>query len=406
MKIKHLFGWLAIFAGVLVNLASCNHSTEANNFRATAENVGALPEPTVHTRKEAEEVGKGGRALWTHKINSEVGFDVASKCEMLVFVEVFNQYDNLSDVELAKRVGVRAVNFDSVSRWKQETKNRISDNFKSLSDASLGEVIPIDKNSSWESVSKIPLGERVPGDLRQWYEFSKRFYDRYLNEQLRLAALFPKTTSEIIGLSENEILGHEFAQKHFLLTFDDGPSGAGGNTDKLVKALNDLRLKCAFFVLGRNLQNRLNASSANALRELYGQNPVFSHGKEHLSHQKYSPAQNRESVDFTSQLIEKIFTGQNKTVYFRPPYGQRNQFLSDYLASRNSKVILWNIDSHDWMTDMDAEQAAEREITLMLLWRKGILLFHDIHPKAWTAVPIIYNYFKDAKISWMDPKDL
>src|SRR4030095_11768296 len=128
-------------------------------------------------------------------------------------------------------------------------------------EGSLSEIISIDKNSSWETISKIPLQERIPGDLRQWYEFSKNFYDRYLNEQLRLAALFPKTTSEIIGLSENEISGHEFAQKHFLLTFDDGPSGQNGNTDKLIKVLNELQLKSAFFVLGRNLQNRLNASS-------------------------------------------------------------------------------------------------------------------------------------------------
>jgi peptidoglycan-N-acetylglucosamine deacetylase len=406
MKIKHLFGWLVVFACVLVSFASCNHSTEANNSRSVSENVSPLPSPTVDAKKAREEIAKGGRALWTYKINSDVSFDIASKCEMLVFVEVFNQYDNLTEIELSKRLGVRAINSASISRWKEETKNRIIDNFRSLSEGSLGEIISIDKNSSWETISKIPLQERIPGNLRQWYEFSKRFYDRYLNEQLRLAALFPRTTSEIIGLSENEISGHEFAQKHFLLTFDDGPSGENGNTDKLIKVLNNLQLKSAFFVLGRNLQNRLNASSEKSLRELYGQNLVFSHGKVHLSHQKYSQAQVKDSIDFTSQLIEKIFSGQNKTVYFRPPYGQRNQFLSDYLASQNSKVILWNIDSHDWMTDMDAEQAADREITLMLLWRKGILLFHDIHPKAQRAVPIIYNYFKDANIKWMNPKDL
>jgi hypothetical protein len=39
----------------------------------------------------------------------------------------------------------------------------------------------------------------------------------------------------------------------------------------------------------------------------------------------------------------------------------------------------------------------------MLLWRKGILLFHDVHSKAQTAVPIIKEYFKKANINWVDP---
>jgi len=42
----------------------------------------------------------------------------------------------------------------------------------------------------------------------------------------------------------------------------------------------------------------------------------------------------------------------------------------------------------------------------MLLWRKGILLFHDIHSKAQKVTPIIHSYFKDTDITWMSAHEL
>ncbi len=349
-------------------------------------------------------IAKADRTLWPYTIDSNISFDTSSKCEMLVFVEIFNQYDHLTEAELSKKIEVGKINLISLKRWKEETKNRIIDNFKSLSDESLKEIIPINKNSSWEKISTISVGKQIPDKLKKWYESSKIFYDYYLSEQVRLASLYPRITSEILQFSKNEMQGHDFSQKHFLLTFDDGPTEANGNTDKLIKVLNDYKLTSMFFVLGNNLNTRLKTSSSKSLIDLYGQNLVFSHGKEHKSHQKYPEW--KESIDFTSQLINKVFKTQNNIVHFRPPYGQRNQVILDYLDSKNSKIILWNIDSQDWNTNINAQEIADREITLMLLWRKGILLFHDIHSKAQTAVPIIYSYFKNANIIWVNPKNL
>ena len=275
----------------------------------------------------------------------------------------------------------------------------------SLSEASLKEFISVSKNSSWETLSTIPLQKQMPDNLKKWYESAQHFYDYYLCEQLRLAALYPRITSEILQLSKNEIQGHDFPQKQFLLTFDDGPTAAKGNTDKLVNVLNDYHLTGMFFVLGDNLNSRLKATSSHSLRDLYGKNWVVSHGKEHQSHQKY--VEWKASIDYTNELIHDVFPTQTKDmVYFRPPYGQRNQVLLDHVVSHQSKIILWNMDSQDWSAHITAQEVADREITLMLLWRKGILLFHDIHSKAQTAVPIIYNYFKGADITWMSPKKI
>ncbi|QXP58575.1 polysaccharide deacetylase family protein [Olleya sp. HaHaR_3_96] len=345
-----------------------------------------------------EDVGNN----WPLTLESSNSFDVASKCEMLVFIEVFNDYDVLSDTDLAQRIKVPKAKLESITQWKKDTKARLIANFSKLSDASLKDVICINNNSTWEILSALELQSDMPANFLAWYKATQVFYTDYIGEQLRLAALFPKITSEILQFSENEIQGHNFIDKHFLLTFDDGPTAVNGNTDKLIKVLNTYDLTGQFFVLGENLEQRLNATSKEAVKQLYGDNKVFSHGKVHKAHQKYDLW--KTSIDYTSALINKIYPENNdKLVYFRPPYGQRNTAMTDYFTEKDSKIILWNIDSRDWSSKLNVQQVADRQIKLMLLWRHGILLFHDIHTKVQKVIPIIHNYFKDTTIVWMTP---
>lgn len=342
-------------------------------------------------------------ATWPLEMNSSKSFDIASKCEMLVFIEVFNTYNALSISELSVKTKVKNVKEASVALWKKETKQRILNNFKVLSNEALTEVVVINKMSSWEELSNIKLKDKLPANFLIWYKEAVAFYSDYVKEQIRLAALYPRVTSEILQFSDNEVQGHNFVDKNFLLTFDDGPTKIHGNTDKLISVLEKHDLTAMFFVLGENLENRLNESSKVALKNLYKNNKVFSHGKVHKSHQKYSLW--KASIDETNSLLNTVFNDNqdNKLLYFRPPYGQRNKALVEYFNSRDSKIVFWNIDSRDWSSKLNAEQVAKREIKLMLLWRKGILLFHDIHSKAQKAVPIIYRYFKNTNIKWMKP---
>ncbi len=350
-----------------------------------------------------DKIAKCDRTLWSYEINGNIDFDVASKCEMLLFVKVFNEFNEIPDAELAMLIGIKKLNSNSVKLWKETTKKIIINNLNNLDDQALSQIILIPKKNTWETVSKIVIEDNFPKNLNRWFLPSRKFYEVYLSEQIRLAAYHPRLTSEIFELSKSEILGSEFAQKQFLLTFDDGPTPASGYTDKLIKVLNEYKLTSMFFVLGNSLNERLKTTSAKSLVDLYGENLIYSHGKEHKSHQKYEPW--KESLDFTSQLISKNFPKQSK-VYFRPPYGQRNQTILNYLEANNSKIILWNMDSQDWSANINAQEVADRQIKLMLLWRKGILLFHDVHPKAQIAVPIIYNFFKNANLTWVNPKSI
>jgi hypothetical protein len=47
--------------------------------------------------------------------------------------------------------------------------------------------------------------------------------------------------------------------------------------------------------------------------------------------------------------------------------------------------------SYDWSTHVEADEVAGRKIALMLIKRHGVLLFHDIHPKAAVALRVIFK---------------
>jgi peptidoglycan/xylan/chitin deacetylase (PgdA/CDA1 family) len=342
-------------------------------------------------------IAKSDRTLWNISMDSSKDFDVASKCEMLVFIEVFNDYLTYKEEKIKVLTNLKSVNIQSIENWKTQTKKILLNNINSLAKEALDDVIKIPQKNTWETVSKVDFEKNVPENLNKWYQNSKSFYKSYVYEQLRLAALFPKITSEIATLNPNEVTGVEFNQKHFLLTFDDGPTIVNGNTDKMIKVLSLHNLSAVFYVLGKSLKARKEATSESSLQKLYQNQSVSSHGFEHNSHQK-SPSWETSIVN-TEKMIKDIFN--NKTVDFRPPYGQRTKEIAIYLEKNSSKIILWNLDSQDWNSKINANEVADRQITLMLLWRKGILLFHDIHPKAQKSVPIIYNYFKKCDINWV-----
>ena len=351
------------------------------------------------------QVAKVDRSLWPYAIHSTAEFDFASKMEMLVFVRMLDQLEKTSNEDsLKKYVGLQNVSMTSIQTWKEQTKRVFLANFANLKDKLPHDYIPLPKPLAWPSlvVASHVQESKMPTELKVWYEAAQKFYARYLYEQLRLAALFPRTTSEILTLQPSELTGFEMSDKQFLLTFDDGPTVKGGNTDKLIATLNQYRLSGLFFVLGDMYKARLKATSASQLHDLYGKNVVGSHARIHKPHQKYEAWES--SLSFTAKVSDSVVPENNGTKYFRPPYGQRNEGMVNYLSKHNTKVMLWNIDSQDWSNKITADEMVDRVSTLMLLWRRGILLFHDIHPKCNDALPAILKYFEGSGVVWADPK--
>jgi peptidoglycan/xylan/chitin deacetylase (PgdA/CDA1 family) len=227
-----------------------------------------------------------------------------------------------------------------------------------------------------------------------------RFYALYVKEQLRLAALFPSPTSEILTLGPGEVTGSDWPDRQFLLTFDDGPTPAGKGTDRLVALLNARQAKGVFFVLGDALEARIGKTSAASLQTLYQGQCVGSHGQRHVSHQKLATW--KESVEGSRERISTLGLAGTRKVLFRPPYGQRTPELTGWLSGQDGEVMLWNIDSQDWNASIAPGPTTDRVVTLMLLWRRGIVLFHDVHDKVHEAVPRLLDFARATGLTWKD----
>lgn len=129
----------------------------------------------------------------------------------------------------------------------------------------------------------------------------------------------------------------------------------------------------------------------------YLQQCLGSHGYEHKSHQKWDTW--KTSLDDTCALLT---TYQNGPFWLRPPYGQRSEELVNDIADHHEKIMLWNIDSQDWNQTLTDQQVQNRVLTLMLLWRQGIILYHDIHGRALQNLAALNSFVKDSGQQWLD----
>ena len=354
-----------------------------------------------------KKIAKINRSLWPYTINSVAEFDFASKMEMLVFAHALQSTEKIIiEDSLKKYLGLEKISALSIASWKERVKKVLLANFNAISTATNHDIIELQKPQRWQQIVNAAntLENKIPDNLKAWFTNASAFYDSYIYEQMRLAALFPRVTSEILTLQSSEIIGFDYPDKQFLLTFDDGPTAAGGNTDKLISTLNKNNINGIFFVLGDMFNARLKAESIKKLNTLYKPMVIGSHGKVHTQHPRDEHW--KYSLSFTKHLIDSVAPETQKSTYFRPPYGQRNDKMIAYLNESNSKVMLWNIDSQDWNAKITAHEVADRVMTLMLLWRRGIILFHDIHPKANTALPAIWQEFNNCSIQWIDARQL
>lgn len=319
------------------------------------------------------------RQLWPESIQSAEAFDRASQAEIMRFVRVMANTVLDSEDKLKAFTGLKVVNMDSVAQWQRKAQLRLVHGFEQ---ASLTK-----RRWSWSALVK-EAELRLPAYAEKWYEASGAFYRYYLYEQVRLAALFPQISSEIDVYGDNELTGNGYSDGEFLLSYDDGPHPS--RTQTLIANLDSKGIKAQFFILG----NKLNAKQHQGW---YQTQCLGSHGWQHKSHIKLEWA--TSSVTQSEAVIQAV-KPSDQPIPFRPPYGARSKAVADYLVQRDIPVYLWNIDSQDWNRKLSTAQVTDRVVTLMLLWRKGIILFHDIHPKANKALDVLDALVKRSDKQW------
>jgi len=340
------------------------------------------------------------RALWLDPINSKSAFNKASRHEIISYVNQIANTDLSSKKKIKAFVFRKKVSVDSVNRWKVFTQKNLLSNFQEAQKSCTKNEVLCSKVSTWQELVNLATAYTPNEKYKAWYEASQTFFSYYLYEQARLAALFPKVTSEIEKLDASEMQGFNYKDGEFLLTFDDGPKYA--RTKAITEMLREKEIHGLFFVLGNNLEASVKKYGSKTIANLYKDSCVGSHGFVHKSHQRLNSWQS--SYDKTRDLIKS--NGLNSSsIWFRPPYGQRHKKLIKYLDKLGDKVMLWNIDSQDWNRKLTAKKVEDRVLTLMLLHRKGIILFHDIHPKAIKVIESL-NVYRSKSIKWVDCRNI
>lgn len=277
------------------------------------------------------------RSTWPEKLSSPALFDVASRAEILMFAHGLLASEALDEIALKQRLGLKIINLAAIDDLRRQLWQRLLENYTAA------------QQSCEEDASFCYLVENMD-DLREqagkfqvsdnsfyigWAGPSHNFHERYLDELLRKAALFPQISSEVLRFGDHERNGDEFNDRLFLLTFDGGPAPVSGNTDWLTDYLRKQKMNAMFFALGSSLQTRVERSSATDVQALYQGQCVGTQGWQYRSHSHWVDWQS--SITRSAALVQNLMP-ENYVPLFRPPYGQRRATARAFF---NPRVCRW-----------------------------------------------------------------
>ena len=341
------------------------------------------------------------RSTWPERLESPDLFDVASRAQILGFAHQLLVSESLDEDGLKARLGLRYINVSSLNLVRNRLWTRLLDNYQNAQksceqDASFC-VLVEDMDQLRQRATEYTIA--ADSFYANWAAPSAAFNERYLNELLYQAALFPQTSSEIALYNSDELSGDAMADRTFQLNFEGGPTGADGGTDWLAGFMRQQKMNATFFVLGKSLQERLEAGSAAALQSLYRLQCVGIQGWEYRSHSQWLDWQ--DSVQRSAGLTQQLLP-DNYIPLFRPPYGHRRADSGQFFRDQDLRVSLWNIDAQDANGRLTSEQISDLVISLMLLWRRGTVVFHDASAKVQSAVPLLLANTAQSELIWDD----
>ncbi|MBC8877551.1 MULTISPECIES: polysaccharide deacetylase family protein [Pseudomonas] len=345
------------------------------------------------------------RSVWPERLETPGLFDVASRAEILAFAHELYLSEKLDEEGLKQRLGLRFVNVPSLNVVRHRLWLRLLENYQNAQKSCEQDANFCVLVEDMDQLRQRAEEYQVSNDsfYANWARPSAAFHQRYLNELLFMAALFPQTSSEIERYNSDEMSGDEMPDRTFMLNFESGPSPADGGTDWLADFMRQQKMTATFFVLGKSLQERLDSTSVAGLQALYRQQCVGIQGWEYRSHSQWLDWQN--SVQRSAALVQQVLP-DNFVPLFRPPYGHRRADSGDFFRTEHLRVSLWNIDAEDDTGRLSAEQVGDRVLTLMLLWRKGTVVFHDVANKAQSALPLLLANTAQSELIWDDCRNI
>ena len=339
------------------------------------------------------------RSTWPEQLTSPTLFDVASRAEILAFSRALLDSEGLDEPALKQRLGLRMINLEAINALRERMWVRLLANYGFAEqscdqDASFCFLVE-DRETLRQQAAKFELGP--DSFYTRWAEPSREFHQRYLDEQLRKAALLPQTSSEVELFGDYERNGEPLHDRLFVLSFDSGANRVPDHTAWLTEYLRKANLSGLFFVLGSDIQGRLAQQSVTQLQRLYAGQCVGVQGWQFRSHSHWQDWQ--YSVTRSVELVKNRLP-DNFVPLFRPPNGQRRADGAGFFQAQGLQVALWDIDPADSTRQLTGEQSAQRVLTLMLLWRHGVINFNTRQDGVKTALPWLLARTAQSGIGW------
>lgn len=155
------------------------------------------------------------------------------------------------------------------------------------------------------------------------------------------------------------------ANGKILVTFDDGP--VAGNTEKILKLLDEYKVKCLFFVVGNNLKQ-----NPELTREILSEgHQIGCHMMNHEIITKMKPGEISENINSVKNLCRELLGVEIN--YFRPPHGRFDLRTNRLLNSLGLTNVMWSLITYDFTNDFSQVKYSIDKY----LRKNSIVVFHD-----------------------------
>ena len=205
-----------------------------------------------------DNVARSNRTVCPDAFHSNADFDRASRAELLVFGHELASTEILDDDAWRARLHLKTIDHAHLLQMRDIYWQRAVHNY-ALASAHRAMLEPFCQPAADRKTFKSISGNfNAPKGARYapWYVNATKFHRIYLDEELRLTALFPYVSSEVDTFNPNEFSGSELPDRQFFLSFDDGPTTSNGNTEKLLAVLRQAHLNATFFLCSEAIWKR------------------------------------------------------------------------------------------------------------------------------------------------------
>jgi peptidoglycan/xylan/chitin deacetylase (PgdA/CDA1 family) len=180
--------------------------------------------------------------------------------------------------------------------------------------------------------------------------------------------------------------GTEFSHGTWALTFDDGPHPV--YTLKALANLKANNMKATFFWVANNVERMTSIVHTVMAAGM----TLGNHSYTHAELTKVSAARlTHEIIDSTTVDVHAGY----RPMFYRCPYGacgSQTSVIRQKIANLGMISVTWNVDSLDWQ-DKNPASVYQRVKKQMAVQKRGIILFHDIHPQSIVASNMLMKDF-------------